>query len=66
MKNAKFAFVSFLEIFLVNFGSSVVCSSLHKNWPFKKKYFKLSNKQSTKKIKNISYILSNISKLLMK
>ena len=64
MKNAKFAFVSFFEVFPINFGSSVVCGSLYKNWPFKKKYFQLSNKRSTKKIQNISYIENSIGKLL--
>ena len=63
MKNAKFAFVSFFEVFPINFGSSVVCGSLFKNWPYKKNIF---NFQITRvqKNKNISYVKNSIGKLL--
>ena len=65
MNNAKFAFVSFFEVFPVNFGSSVVCSSLYKYWPYKKKYFQLSNgKKFFFNVVNISYLPSNFGKLL--
>ena len=65
MNNAKFAFVSFFEVFPVNFGSSVVCSSLYKYWPYKKKYFQLSNgKNFFFNVVNISYLPSNFGKLL--
>jgi len=65
MNNAKFAFVSFFEVFPVNFGSSVVCSSLYKYWPYEKKYFQLSNKKkSSSNVINISYSPSNFGKLL--
>lgn len=65
MNNAKFAFVSFFEVFPVNFGSSVVCSSLYKYWPYKKKYFQLSNKKKIfSNVINISYLPSNFGKLL--
>ena len=64
MKNVKFAFVSFFEVFPVNFGSSIVCSSLFNKWPFKKKYFQLSNKKGSKKIKNIFYFKNSFGKLI--
>jgi len=65
MNNAKFAFVSFFEVFPINFGSSVVCSSLYKYWPYKKKYFQLSNKKKNfSNVINISYLPSNFGKLL--
>ena len=65
MNNAKFAFVSFFEVFPVNFGSSVVCSSLYKYWPYKKKYFQLSNsKKNFFNVVNIFYFPSNFGKLL--
>jgi glycosyltransferase involved in cell wall biosynthesis len=65
MNNAKFAFVSFFEVFPVNFGSSVVCSSLYKYWPYEKKYFQLSNKKNFfSNVVNISYLPSNFGKLL--
>ena len=65
MNNAKFAFVSFFEVFPVNFGSSIVCSSLYKYWPYEKKYFQLSNKKKKfSNIVNISYLPNNFGKLL--
>ncbi len=64
MKNVKFAFVSFFEVFPVNFGSSVVCSSLFNKWPYEKKYFQLSNKKSSKKIRNINYFKSSFGKII--
>ena len=65
MNNAKFAFVSFFEVFPVNFGSSVVCSGLYKYWPYEKKYFQLSNKKKKiSNIVNISYLQNNFGKLL--
>ena len=64
MNNAKFAFVSFFEVFPVNFGSSVVCSSLYKYWPYEKKYFQLSNrKKKFSNVVNISYLPRNFGKL---
>ena len=65
MRNAKFAFVAFFEVFPVNFGSSVVCKSLFKYWPYRKKFFQLSNqKYKQKNIKNIFHHKSKIGKLL--
>ena len=62
----KIAFVSFFEVFPINFGSSVVCASLFNNFKTKqKKYFQLSNKdERDKKIINIGHVNNSLGKLL--
>ena len=63
MKNVKFAFVAFFEVFPITFGSSVVCGSLFNHWPYTKKYFQLSNKKNLPKIDNTFYFKNSLGKL---
>lgn len=63
MKNVKFAFVAFFEVFPVTFGSSVVCGSLFNHWPHKKKYFQLSNKKNLPSVVNTFYFKNPLGKL---